>query len=596
MHFLKTTLAVIVGVLVSMALVFVIWMSVVAGAMASFSKTVTVDDNSILRIDLSETIVDAPSANPLANIDMNTLQPRPEVSLYKALQAITVAANDDRIKGIYLRLNGAGGVDGTAVLEELRSALEEFKKSGKFVVAYNEYYFQGTYYLASVADKIYLQPEGIFEWRGLAANLMFYKGLIDKLDLNVEIFRPTVCKYKSAVEPYFLKQMSDENRRQMQAVVDSSWKTISEAVSSSRGISVERLNEMADRLTVALPEDALREQLVDGLIYEDEMDDIFTKLGAEADSRGKHHFVSLGEYASQLVPSGSFSSPQVAIVYADGEIVDGEGNDQKIYGNTLAKTLRKVRLDENIKSVVLRVNSPGGSALAADIIWREVELLKAVKPVIVSMGSYAASGGYYISAPSDLILANRTTLTGSIGVFGMIPNVGKALNNKLGVTLDGVKTNSEADGVNILTPISEAQRKSIMRGVDKVYATFTGKVADGRNLPIEKVLDIAGGRVWTGADALSIGLADGNGGMMEAIGMAVEKADLQNDFRVVEMVEQPTGLAALLLAFNSAVRAEVKGAALPDAVQTLTREIDDVRDFLGRSGVMMYCPYKIDIE
>lgn len=596
MHFLKTTLAVVVGVLVSMALVFVIWMSLVAGAMASFNKVTTVADNSILRIDLAETVVDAPNPNPLANLDMTTLQPRAEVTLYKAVQAIAAAAADDRIRGIYLRLNGAGGVDGTAVLEELRTAIEEFKKSGKFVVAYNEYYFQGTYYLASAADKVYLQPEGLFEWRGLAANVMFYKGLIDKLDLDVEIFRPTVCKYKSAVEPYFLKRMSDENRRQMQAVLDSSWKTISESVAASRGIDIAHLNTLADNLTVALPEDALRERLVDGLIYEDQMDGVFEELGVKADDKGGHRFVSLGEYCSQLVPLGSYSSPQVAIVYADGEIVDGEGADKKIYGNTLAKTLRKVRLDDNIKSVVLRVNSPGGSALAADIIWREVELLREAKPVVVSMGSYAASGGYYISAPSDIILANRTTLTGSIGVFGMIPNVGKALNNKLGVTLDGVKTNREADGVNVLSPISEAQRKSIMRGVDKVYATFTGKVAEGRNLPIEKVLDIAGGRVWSGADALGIGLADANGGMVDAINLAVSKANLGDDFRVVEMVEQPTGLAALLLAFNGVVRSGVTEAALPDGVKNLTREVDEVREFLGRRGVMMYCPYKLTIE
>lgn len=366
------------------------------------------------------------------------------------------------------------------------------------------------------------------DWSGLAFNLTFYKGLLDKLDLHAEVFRPTVCKYKSAVEPYILDRMSDANRLQMQELVNSIWGTLVRAVSDARGISPEELNRMADNLEVVLPEDALEKGLVDGLLYEDQMNDVFASYGLEPDAEGHYSFVTLGDYAAQtgFGAASSLSQPAVAVVYADGSIVDGEGYElDKIYGNTLACTLAGVRADESVKAVVLRVNSPGGSALASDIIWRELELLRAEKPVIVSMGSYAASGGYYISCPADAIVSDRLTLTGSIGVFGMYLYTPDALKNKLGITLDGVKSNRSA-GMGSISPLTPAERASIMRGVDKVYATFTGNVAQGRNLPLERVLEIAGGRVWSGEDALDIGLVDGIGGLREAIALAADKAEL----------------------------------------------------------------------
>ena len=298
---------------------------------------------------------------------------------------------------------------------------------------------------------------------------MFYKGLLDKLDLKVEVFRPTVCRYKSAVEPYILTRMSDENRRQMQELVDSMWATLSGDVCEARGIDPAEMKRLTDNLQVVLPEDALAHGFVDGLVYEDQMDDIFVELGAEKES-DDYAFVTLGDYASQVtVPLRGIDAGSVAVVYADGEIVDGEGSG-KIYGNTLARTLREQREDDKVKAVVVRVNSPGGSALASDIIWREMELLRAEKPVVVSMGSYAASGGYYISCPADVVLADRLTLTGSIGVFGMYLYTPDALKNKLGITLDGVKSNASAD-MGTMAPLTPAQRASIMRGVDKVYET-----------------------------------------------------------------------------------------------------------------------------
>ena len=422
MNFVKTFLAGLLAVVVGMFLVFFLWIFLLLGIAGSMEKSVAVYPESILKIDFSEMLTDAPSSDPLAGIDVTTLQSMPQLSLFKALRALEAAAADDRIKGIYLRMNGTGGIAGTALLEELREALEEFKQSGKFVVAYNETYSQGQYYLASVADRIYLQPEGGMDWSGLASNVTFYKGLLDKLDLNVEIFRPTACRYKSAVEPFILEKMSPSNREQMQALVNSMWGTISGAVCAARGIDSVEMRRITDNLEVTLADEALKYGFVDELLYEDQMNDVFDSLGVESDG-GDYRFVTLGEYAAQVgADLKNISADRVAIVYADGQIVDGEGYGREIYGNTLAAKLADVRRDDQVKAVVVRVNSPGGSALASDVIWREMELLRAEKPVIVSMGSYAASGGYYISCPADVIVADRTTLTGSIGVFGMFLN------------------------------------------------------------------------------------------------------------------------------------------------------------------------------
>lgn len=592
MNFIKTFLAALLAFVLGSLAILLFGMFILFAIAGSMERTVTVKEGSILRIDFSEVINDAPSSDPLAGFDFRTLQSTRQLSLLKVLRTLEAAAVDDRIEGIYLRMNGTGGVTGTALIEELREAIELFKQSGKFVVAYNETYSQGQYYLASAADRIYLQPEGGMDWSGLSTSLMFYKGLFDKLDLKAEVFRSTVCKYKSAVEPYILDRMSEANREQMQALVDSMWGTIAEAVAASRGIDVERLNEIADKLQVTLPEDALKYGFVDGLLYEDQMKEVFAELGVEDDGEGNYDFVSLGDYASMVgVDLDNLGADRVAVVYADGQIVDGEGYGDAVYGNSLAAELADVRRDEKVKAVVVRVNSPGGSALASDVIWREMELLRAEKPVVVSMGSYAASGGYYISCPADVIVADRLTLTGSIGVFGMFLNPIDALKNKLGITLDGVKSNASA-GMGSVEPLTPAQRASIMRGVDKVYETFTQDVAAGRNLPIEKVLDIAGGRVWSGSDALGIGLIDAYGGLKTAIALAVDKADLGENFRVVEVTQQPSGLAAMLSTLNVSVRK----AFVRSELQELFGGYDRVQRLLRMQGVLMYSPYEVELR
>lgn len=590
MNFFKTFLAGVLAFFVGSFISSFMWFILVIVMMVSMdTDTVSVHKGSILRIDLAEQIVESPSNDPLADFDFMSMQSTKKLSLMKALRALDAAKEDDRIEGIYLRLNG-GGVMGSALLEELREGIADFKQSGKFVVSYNETYSQGQYYLASVADSIYLQPQGGMDWTGLSTSLMFYKGLFDKLDLKAEIFRPTVCKYKSAVEPYILDKMSPANREQMQALVDSMWKTIAESVAESRGIDLAELNRIADNLEVSLPEEALAKHFVDALIYEDKMDDVFASLGVEPDKEGDYRFISLGDYASQVTAPGKLSAPKIAIVYAEGQIVDGEAASGSIGGNSLARELADVREDEDVKAVVLRVNSPGGSALASDVIWREMELLKAEKPVVVSMGSYAASGGYYISAPADVIVADKMTLTGSIGVFGMYVDAREALKNKLGITIDGVQTNASA-GMGSLKPLTPLERAAIMRGVDKVYETFTSIVAQGRNLPVEKVLDIAGGRVWSGEDALGIGLIDTYGGIKTAIAVAADKAELGDEYRVVERVDAPSGLAAIIAAFDARVRAA--------AVGKLGLPADDyarLRETLGQQGILMYSPCKVEVR
>ena len=582
--------AALLAVVVGGAVKFLLWMGLFS-AIGSFSSntTVSIPEEAILKIDLAESILDAPSKDPMAGFDFATLTTAKQLTLYKTLVAIEAAKDDERIKGIYINITGGGAVTST-ILEEMRAALEDFKQSGKFIVAYNDSYSQWMYYLSSVADKIYIHPEGSFDWVGTSATSTFFKGLLDKLGVKVEILRPTVCKYKSAVEPYFLKEMSPANRAQMQSMVDSMWDVLTETVSSSRNIAVEELNALADNLAVVLPQEAIDHKFVDGALYKDQMEELFTsEYGIE-----EPEFVSLGDYSSSLVPDvKNLSAPQVAIVYANGNVMDGEGSDDNIYGYTLSKTIREVAEDDDIKAVVVRVNSPGGSALAADIIWREMKLLQEKKPVIISMGAYAASGGYYISAPADAIVADRMTLTGSIGVFGMLPTYGPALEKHLGITFDGVKTNSHADMGGGIKPLSNTEYKAVMRSVDRVYERFTSLVAEGRNLPLEKVLEIAEGRVWMGSQAQQIGLVDTCGGIKAAIAIAIDKAALGESYRIVEVTDKVEGFAAILQSLNVKVRSAIRSQSEMGRLQEEFRKIEHL---VSKKGVFAYCPYIYNFE
>ena len=598
MNFWKVFLAALLAVVVGSVVSSMVWMSVFSSlsTLMGFATQNSVTSDTIVKIDFAENITEAPVKNPMAGFDYNTMTMAKNIQLLKVLQSIELAKNDNNVKGIYLNFTGMGSVT-TASLEEIRAAIVDFKKSGKFVVAYNESYSQGTYYLASVADKIYLHPEGGFSWAGMANTSLFMKGTFDKLGIKAEAFRPTVCKYKSAVEPYIRKEMSPENRDQMQMMVDDMWGVIVAAVAESRSINAETLKTLADNLDIILPEDALKHNLVDGLIYEDQMDEKFADYGVNKKNKNEYNIISLGDYIMLSTPATNIGKPSVGIVYAEGQIFDGAGEDDNVYSVNLSNTLRLAREDDNIKAVVLRVNSPGGSALASDVIWREVELLRKEKPVIVSMGSYAASGGYYISSSTDAIVSNKLTLTGSIGVFGLLLEGEELLNDRLGITTDVVKTNKSADfGANVMgvrvRKISDAERAALLRSVDKVYETFTSRVANGRNLPMEKVLDLAQGRVWSGSRAVNIGLADVNGGMREAIAIAVDKAGIADNYCVEEVLEEMPPMVAFMQALNMKVKSYVIDSETLKAAEyynSLKREFK-------REGVQAYCPYTFSLS
>lgn len=599
MKFLKIFLAALLAVIVGSVLSGLVWVMVIIGAAGSMQmqQPTTITSSSVLKIDLAENIVDAPSVNPLAGIDFMKMQQTNSLTLFEALRAIETAKNDERIKALYINFTGAGSASVT-ILEELRAAILDFKQSGKPVVAYNEVYSQMGYYFASVADKVYLQPEGSIEWAGLSFSSLFFKSALDKLGIKAEAFRPTVCKYKSAVEPYILNEMSPANRRQMQELCDNMWTEIRAAIAESRGLECTTLNSLAETLEITQPEDAVKHRFVDELLYEDQVLTKFDEMGLERNLKGDVNFVSLGEYAAQVqIDIKSLTAPQVGIIYANGQILDGAGEDDNVYSANLVELLKKARKDENIKAVVLRVNSPGGSALASDVMWREIELLKAVKPVVVSMGSMAASGGYYISAPADVILCDKMTLTGSIGVFGMFLVGEDLFEDKLGISIDGVKSNRSSDfgqrvmGVVLRKP-TEVERRKLIRSVDKVYDTFTKRVSDGRNLSREQVYEIAEGRVWSGVQAVKIGLADAHGGLKEALAVAADKAGIKDNFRITEVLGELTPFAAMM----QSMKGKVRSAMLDDMSLAILKEREMLQRELNRTGVQAYCPLYINIE
>ena len=598
MKFFKIFLATLLAIVVSGIVSWIIGLGVLFGILGSMEPTVTAEltPQTIVKIDLAENISEAPAKNPMAGFDFASMTMAKNTHLLKVLQAIEAAKNDSRVKGIYLNFIGMGDIT-TGSMEEIHAALVDFKQSGKFVVAYNEGYSQGSYYLASVADKIYLHPQGHFSWNGLANTSIFFKGTLDKLGLKAEVFRPTTCKYKSAVEPYIRTEMSPENRAQMQMIVDDMWGALVNTIAECRGLDAKDLMKWADELVITQPEDALKYKLVDGLIYEDEMEAKFAEYGVEKGAKEEYNFVSLGEYMVLNPALAQFNTPAVGIIYAEGAIYDGAGEDDNVYSINLVDVIKKARKDKEVKAVVLRVNSPGGSALASDVIWREIELLRKEKPVIVSMGSYAASGGYYISSCADAIIADKMTLTGSIGVFGMLYEGEDMLKNRLGITTDVVKTGSSADfGANVMgigvRKFTDRERMTLIRSVDKVYETFTSHVSNGRNLPMDKVLDIAQGRVWSGSRALELGLVDANGGLREAIAVAADKAGITEKFQVKEVLEEMSPMAQMMQTLNMKIKTYFLDRDTIEAVEyynSLKRE-------LVREGVQAYCPYTFGIN
>ncbi|TFF35961.1 signal peptide peptidase SppA [Mucilaginibacter psychrotolerans] len=566
-QFFKFVFATVVGIIISTVIFGVVFVLIIVGLVsaAGSDKTVDVDSNSILHVKIDYQINERTANNPLAGIGFLGFDGEKSLGLNDILASIKKAKDDNNIKGIFL--DESYMMQGQATTEELRNALLDFKKSGKFVVAYSEIYTQGFYYLASVADKVYLNPKGIIEFKGFSSDVTFLKGALDKLGIEAQIIK--VGTYKSAVEPYFLTKMSDANREQVTSYLGSMYDHFLIGISKSRHINKDSLFNYANTGRIQEPEDALKYKLVDGLKYKDE---ILSDLKNRTDINEKDdlHSVELGEYLKSSPKDDgkeddddkkSYSKNRIAVIYASGEISGGDGDDNSIGSEKISRAIRKARTDDKIKAIVLRVNSPGGSSLASDVIWREVMLTKKVKPIIVSMGDVAASGGYYIACAADSIFAEPNTITGSIGIFAVLPNMQKFFNDKLGVTFDGVKTGKYADLGDVSRPLTPEERAMLQKSVNRGYDTFTKAVADGRKKTQAYINSIGQGRVWTGQQALKIGLVDRLGNISDAVASAAKKANLK-DYQLVSYPEQKSVLSKLGQGFSAQMSAHLVKAEL----------------------------------
>ncbi|MEO5569648.1 MAG: signal peptide peptidase SppA [Bacteroidia bacterium] len=541
-QFFKFMFASALGMLLMFILLFFIFLGIIAGLVSSAGgeKATTISANSILEIKLDEPLTERTPNNPLKNIKFPSFDSKNQLGLYDIIKNIDKAAKDNNIKGIYLNLSNVQG--GLASIEEIRNALLRFKESKKFIIAYSEEYAQNTYYLCSVADKVYLNPQGAIDFKGYFTELMFFKGMLSKLEIEPEVIRHG--KFKSAIEPFIADKMSNENREQVKRFVDVMWNHTLEKIAESRHKPVDELRLVADSLKVQRAADAVTYGLADQLAYQDEVVKILKEKSGTSVSE-KLKLISLGKYKHVAAKSSDYVKDKIAVVFAAGNISSGEGDDDGIGSETTAEAIRKAREDNNVKAIVFRVNSPGGSALASEVIWREVALAHKVKPVVVSMGNLAASGGYYISCAADTIVAQPNTITGSIGVFGLLFNIKNLLNNKMGITTDLYKTGTFSDIGMPTHPLSDAERQIIQNSVEDVYGTFTQRVADGRNMKQADVDSIGQGRVWSGEDAKRLGLVDVLGDFNDAIKIAARMAKLEN-YRITELPEQKDPLEELL--------------------------------------------------
>ncbi len=547
-NFLKYTLATIVGIVISFFVVLLIAAGIIGGITASKEKTITVKPNTVINISLPK-IVERQALNPFADFDLGNKKNTVE-GLNRILKTIEAAKTDDNIKGLYLNA-GTFNSGGLATLESIRQALTDFHSTGKFIYAYAEIYSQKAYYLSSVADKIVVNPAGSIDIKGMGAQLLFFKNALDRLGVQVQIIRGPNNKFKSAVEPFMYDKMSKANRKQMMVFMGSIWGNMVNQMAGDRNISVEKFNEIADSLWADNPVKAKELHIVDQIAYYDQVKQaIKEKLEVKKDK--DLNMISLGEYATTVKRKNITAKNKIAIIYAVGEIKSGEGNDKIIGSERIAKAVAKARKDSSIKAIVLRVNSPGGSALASEVIWRELVLAKKVKPLVVSMGDYAASGGYFISCMADKIVAEPNTLTGSIGVFGMIPNFKKLMNDKLGITTDEVATNSNTI-MGVFKPLTPYQRKSIQNSVVRVYNAFVNHVAQGRNMTPADVDKIGQGRVWSGSNAVKIGLVDELGDINKAIEIAANLANVKK-YKIVERPARTNPIEEFVKQFGNNVK------------------------------------------
>ncbi len=531
-EFMKIVLGTVVGLFLTFMIISILSILSLAGMMINEGMSSPIKDNSILKINLSGTMQERAESNPLAMIMGEEAE---GIALDNALTALDKAAKNEKVKGVYIEAGILGS--SPAMAQELRQAIVKFKKSGKWVIAYGDRYSKMSYYIASAADEVLLNPSGSVDFSGMASTLMFFKETLAKLGVKMQVFK--VGTYKSAVEPYICTEMSDANREQISSYLGDVWSQVLKDVSKSRKRSEAELNSLADTLTViAKAETSVEGGLVDRLCYIDEVKETLRKkMGLDDDDDEDLIFTTIDDMAKSESLDDKVDD-QIAVYYAYGEIVDiaaqgGFSQDHQIVGSKMVNDLQQLRKDDDIKAVVIRVNSPGGSAYASEQIWREITLLKKAKPVVVSMGGLAASGGYYISCPANKIYAESTTLTGSIGIFGMIPDASELVTDKLGLRFDGVKTNKMSDfGANMGRPFNEAECTMLQSMVENGYDLFTRRVAEGRSLSQDSVKVIGEGRVWTGQQGLKIGLVDKIGNLEDAISAASKLAKLK-EYRAV---------------------------------------------------------------
>ena len=586
--FWRVVLGSMVGFVLSSMIVFIlgilsiITMIASVERLSSSSSAATLKDNSVLLVNLTAPIEERAIEIPF---DFGEYSQQ-TMGLDKILESIKSAAGDPKIKGIYLKSSTVSA--SPAPTKAIRDAIKQFKKSGKFVYSYSDIYTQNGYYLASVADKVFLNPTGDLTIKGVSFQVMFYKNLFDKMDVDVQILRHG--QFKSAVEPYFLDKMSEANRNQMSTLANSLWGVFLDEVSKARKISIEDLNNIADNLLCSSPQKALEFHLVDDLVYADEAENTI-KHKLNLASSDKINFVTISKYSKSLTDKQS-NSDKVAVVYAYGSISDGSGpNERGIFSETFIKDFRKAYKDKDVKAIVLRVNSPGGSALASENIWHEIEQAKkAGIKVVTSMGDYAASGGYYISCSSDYIFAQPNTITGSIGVFGMIPSIQKFLKNKIGITIDRVNSNKHSDFGGIFRPLDDVERDVIQNSIEEIYGLFTERVADGRNMTVSFVDSIGQGRVWAGIDAIQLGLVDELGSIDNAISKAAELAGISN-YDVVYYPKQKDWFSML---FN------IKNDVVEDAIRQELGQMyflyEGVKSATENEGIQARMPYCLYIS
>jgi len=578
-----------IGVIVTTILIIVIVVAFIIGSIgAAISKAEPKKEtkpNSVLLIDFKHEITDRTIENPLSNLGIEGFGGE-SIGLDRIIENIEYAKKDTSIKGIYLHLGQLNA--GIGATEEIRNALIDFKTAKKFIYAYSEVFSQRTYYLASVADKLFLNPQGEMEFKGLSAQILFFKKALENLNVDVQIFRHG--KFKSAIEPFMLDKMSEANRLQTETFLGSIWNTMLTEIAKERKLSPNELNAIADNLSIQSPQDAVRLKLIDGLHYDDEVKSIIRKK-ISLEETEKINFINITDYeVPHSIYEADFSESEIAVIYAVGTIESDEGDDQTIGSTRIANAIKEARLDSKIKAIVLRVNSPGGSALASDVMWREVTLAKKAKPFIVSMGDVAASGGYYISCAADYIFAQPNTITGSIGVFGIMPNAQKMLSEKLGITIDTVNTNKHSDMGTILRGATGEEKNFIQKSVENVYDVFTKRVAEGRKMKQSEVDSIGQGRVWSGSDAKKIKLIDEFGGLNHAILFAAKKANISK-YSIKQLPKQKNPIENLL----GEVEEETENKIMQKHMGETYKYLNHLENVIKMKGIQTRMPYDLII-